>query len=86
MSLIPYVEFFRVRLIFAEFATSSKSLKTETAQKRHCNLFSLTALQIAKIGLSERLTHLPIVIFTKIVRRENIPIYGIVMLKNYHSL
>ena len=38
---------------------------------------SLRIFQVAKIGLSEILTHLPNVIFAKISRREKFPIYGI---------
>ena len=63
-------------LIFAEFATSSKSLKMHTAKIRHFNKSPLTTLQIVKIGLSEQPTHLPGVIFAKIAGCENIPIYG----------
>ena len=37
---------------------------------------SLRVLEIAKIGLSENLTHLPSVVFAKISRRETFPIYG----------
>ena len=37
---------------------------------------SLRVLEIAKIGLSENLTHLGILIFTKMSRREKFPIYG----------
>ena len=68
---------FRVGLIFAEFATSSKSLKMHTVKIRHCYKSVLRALQIGKIGLSQQLTSLPGIIFAKIAWLENILIYGI---------
>ena len=37
---------------------------------------SLRVLEIAKIGLSENLTHLGILIFTKMSQRQKFPIYG----------
>ena len=74
MSLI-----FRTYRIFADFATSSLSLEIHTGKIRHCYKSLLTALQIAKIGLGEQLTDLLVVIFTKIARHENIPIYGIAL-------
>ena len=67
---------FRVGLIFAEFATSLKSPKIDTAKNKPYYTSSLRVLEIAKIGLSENLTHLPSVIFAKISRREKFPIYG----------
>ena len=39
--------------IFAEFATSLKSLKIDTAKNKPCDTSSLRVLEIAKIGLSE---------------------------------
>ena len=68
---------FRVSLIFAEFATSLKSPKMDTAKNKLYYASLLRVLEIAKIGLSENLTHLPSVIFAKISRREKFPIYGI---------
>ena len=68
---------FRVGSIFAEFATSSKSPKIDTAKNKPYYMSSLGVLEIAKIGRSENLTHLPNVIFAKISRREKFPIYGI---------
>ena len=62
-------------LIFAEFATSQKSPKIYTANKKPYYTSSLRVFEIAKIGLSESLTHLPSVIFAKISRREKFPIY-----------
>ena len=72
-------------VIFAEFATSSKSLKINTAKIRHCYKSVMRALQIAEIGLSEQLTRLPGVIFAEIARRENIPIYGIMLLNKCNN-
>ena len=63
-------------LIFAEFATSMKSPKIDTAKNKPYYTSSLRVLEIAKIGHSENSTHLPIVIFAKISRREKFPIYG----------
>ena len=63
-------------LIFAEFATSSKSPKIDTAKNKPYYMSSLRVLEIAKIRRSENLTHLPNVIFAKISRREKFPIYG----------
>ena len=60
-------------LIFAEFATSRKSRKIDTAKnKPYYTMYtsSLIVLEIAKIGLSENLTHLPSGIFAKISRSE----------------
>ena len=67
---------FRVGLIFAEFATSLKSPKIDTAKNKPYYTSSLRVLEIAKIELSENLTHLPSVILAKISRREKFPIYG----------
>ena len=63
-------------LIFAEFATSLKSPKIDTAKNKPYYTSSLRVLEIAKIGLSENLTHLQSVIFAKFSRREKFPIYG----------
>ena len=63
-------------IIFAEFATSLKSPKIDTAKNNPYYTSSLRVLEIAKIGLSENLAHLPSVIFAKISRREKFPIYG----------
>ena len=71
---------FRVGLIFAEFATSLKSPKIDTAKNKPYYTSSLRVLEIAKIGLNENLTHLPSVIFAKISRREKFQIYGISIL------
>ena len=68
---------FRVCLIFAEFATTLRSPKIDTAKNKPYYTSSLRVLEIAKIRLSENLTHLPSVIFAKISRREKFPIYGI---------
>ena len=57
---------FRVGLIFAEFATSLKSPKLDTAKNRHYYTSSLRVREIAKIGLRENLTHIPSVVFAKI--------------------
>ena len=51
-----------VGLIFAEFATSLKWLKIDTAKSKPYDTFSLRVLEIAKIGLSENLTHNPSVV------------------------
>ena len=67
---------FRVGLIFAEFATSLKSPKLDTAKNKPYYTSSLRVLEIAKIGLSENLTHLQSGIFAKISRREKFPTYG----------
>ena len=68
----------RVGLIFTEFATSLISPKIDTAKNIYKPYYtiSLPVLEIAKIGLSENLTHLPSVVFTKIFRREKFPIYS----------
>ena len=66
-------------LIFAKFATSLKSPKTDTAKNKPFYTSSLRFLEIAKIGLSENLSHIPNVIFAKISRREKFPIYGMAM-------
>ena len=63
-------------LIFAEFATSLKSPKIDTAKNKPYNKSSLRVLEIAKIWLSENLTHLPSVVFAKISWREKFLIYG----------
>ena len=64
-------------LIFAEFATSLKSPKIDTAKNKPYFTSLLRLVEIAKIGLSENFTHLPIVVFTRISRREKFRIYGI---------
>ena len=64
---------FRGGLIFAEFATSLKLPKYDAPKnKPYCS--ALRVLEIAKIGHSEHLTHLPSGIFAKISRHEKIPI------------
>ena len=63
---------FRVGLIFVEFASSLKSPKIDTAKYKLYNTSSFRVLEIAKIGLSENLKHLPSV--AKISRREKFPI------------
>ena len=68
---------FRVGLIFAEFASSLKSPKMDTAKNKPYYTCSLRVLKIAKIWLGENLTHLPSGIFANISRREKFPIYGI---------
>ena len=78
-SLFPYTRIsgiFHVGLIFAEFATSLKSPNIDTAKNKPCYTSSLRVLEIAKIGLSENITHLLSFIFAKITRREKFPIYG----------
>ena len=65
---------FRVGLIFAKFTTSLKSPKIDTAKNKPNHTFSLRVLEIAKIGLSENLTHLPSGIFAKISRHKKFPI------------
>ena len=57
---------FRVGLIFAEFATFLKSPKIDTAKNKPNYTSSLRVFEIAKIGLSENITHLPSDIFAKI--------------------
>ena len=49
---------FRVGLVFAQFATSLKSPKIDTAKNKPYYTSSLRVLEIAKIWLSEKLTHL----------------------------
>ena len=68
---------FRVGLIFAEFATSLKSPKIDTAKNKPYDTSSLRVLGIAIIGLNENLTHLSGGIFAKISRCEKFPIYDI---------
>ena len=53
-------------LIFAEFATSLKLPKIDTANNKPYYTSSLIILEMAKIGLGENLTQLPSVIFAKI--------------------
>ena len=67
----------RMGVIFAKFATSKESLKLNTVQNRCNDKSSYRSIQIAKILLREKITHLFIAIFAKISKRENIPIYGI---------
>ena len=76
---------FRVGLIFAKFATSPEIAKKDTAKNKPYYTSSLRVLEIAKIGLSENLTHFLSVIFAKISRRENFPIYGIAMMVRFHE-
>ena len=71
-----YREFFAWVLIFAEFPAFLKSPKIDTVKNKSYYISSLRVLEIAKIGLSENLTHLPSVIFAKNSRREKFPICG----------
>ena len=73
-------------LIFAEFATSPKSPKIDAAKNKPYYTSSWWVLEIAKIWLSENLTHLPSVIFAKISRRIKFPIYRMLSLIDIHSL
>ena len=63
-------------LIFAEFAICLKSPKIDAAKNKPYCMSVIRAFEIAKIRLSENLTHLRSVIFAKISRREKFPIYG----------
>ena len=65
---------FCVGLIFTEIETSLKSPKIDTVKNIPYHTSSLRVIEIAKIGLSENLTHLPKGIFAKISRREKFPI------------
>ena len=65
---------FRMGLIL--LTTSLKSPKIDTAKNKPYYTSSLRVLEIAKIGLSENLEHLPSGIFANISRREKFPIYG----------
>ena len=87
-NIYPISGSFRVGLIFAEFATSLKSPKIDTAKNKPYYTSSLRNLEIAKIGLGENLTHLPSVFFAKISRREKFPIYGMTLQngRRYHGL
>ena len=73
-------------LIFAEFATSLKSLKIDTAKINPYSTSSLRVLEMAKLGLSENLTHLQSIIFAKISQREKFPIYGILICSSQENL
>ena len=64
-------------LIFAEFATFPKSPKIDTAKNKPYYTFSLRVLEIAKIELSEYLTHLPNNIFAIKFPMQKFPICGI---------
>ena len=77
---------FRVGLIFAELATSLISPKIATAKIKPYYTSSLRVFEIAKIWLSENLTHLQSVIFAKISRREKFPIYGIWYICKLHVI
>ena len=67
---------FHVDLIFAEFATSLKSPKIDTAKNKSYFTPSLRILEIVKIGCGENLTHLPgVIIFAKISQCEKFPIW-----------
>ena len=61
---------FHVGLIFTEFATSLKSSKINKAKNKPYYMSSFRVLEIAKIGLSENLTHLPSVIFANFLMRK----------------
>ena len=76
LSHIPYIGIFRASLIFAEFATSLKSSKIDTAKNKPYYTSSLRVLEIAKRGLRENLTSLPSAILAKFSRRKKFPIYG----------
>ena len=53
-----------------------KSPKIDTAKNKPYYTSSLRVLEIAKMGFSENLSHIPSVIFAKNSRREKILIYG----------
>ena len=75
--LLLYIGNFLLGLIFAEFVTSLKSPKIDTAKNNPYYTSSFRVLEIVKMGLGENLTHIPSVVFAKISRREKFPIYGI---------
>ena len=54
----------------AKFLTSLKSQKIYTVKNKPCYTSSFRVHEIVKIGLGEKLTHLPSVIFAKISRCE----------------
>ena len=74
---LPYIGNFSLGFNFAEFGTSLKLPKIDTAKNKTYFTSSLIVLEIEKIGLSENLIHLPSVTFAKISRREKFSIYGI---------
>ena len=59
--------------------------KIDTAKNKLYFTSSVRVLEIAIIGLSENLTHLPSGIFAKISRRKKFPIYGILNDTKYLS-
>ena len=59
--------------------------KNKTAKSKPYYTSPFRGVSIAKIVLSENLTHLPIAIFDKISRREKIPTNGVAFYLN-HSL
>ena len=74
---------FRVGLNF-EFATSMKLPKIDQANNKCYYMSSWRVLEIAKIWLSENLTHLPSVIFGKISQHEKFSLYSMVVLLIFH--
>ena len=57
--------------------------KNRHSKKKPYHTSSESVLEIAKIGLSEKLTHLQSVIFAKISRREKFRIYGMLIIGLY---
>ena len=64
-------------LFFVGLAISLKSPKIDTAKNKLYYTSSLRVLEIAKIGLCEKLTYISSDIFAKISWPEKFPIYSI---------
>ena len=66
------MDMYHISRIFRDFPE-------DTAKNKPNYTASLRVFDIAKIGLTKKLTLLPSVVFAKIYRREKFPIYGICM-------
>ena len=75
-------------LIFVRFATFLKSPKIDTAKNEPYYTSTLRVLEIAKIGLSENLTHLQSVISPKIPDAKNfrVTVYDPTLCNNHISV
>ena len=73
---IPYIGNFSRGFNFPWVRDFPEIAKIDTGKNKPSYTSALRVLEIAKIGLSGNLTHLPSCIFAKISRHEKFPIYG----------
>ena len=73
---VPYIRKFSHWFNFSRVRDLFQIAKNAHSENKTLQLVYIDNSLKVKIGLSEQLTHLPVIILAKIARCENIPIYG----------